>query len=189
MEPNQNQPPQSAQAYYNKTRKRSFFFSRIGIVISMTVLVIALAINISVLYSQDRTNLQSHASTPPTTKDLPVLPKGCDYQKTNKGFKVVCATEAPSPTVTTNINVQLPQLPPQCSLQTSNGGNKVQCSKAVPIPTVAVQLPPLCTATQQANTISCQQQGKNFLTPLPSLPGGCVYKQAGNDYFVSCNSI
>ncbi|MGH7203978.1 MAG: hypothetical protein ACREHC_06040 [Candidatus Levyibacteriota bacterium] len=189
MEPTQDPTPQSAQAYYNKTRKRSFFFSRIGIVISMTVLVIALAINISVLYSQDRTNLQSHASTPPTTKDLPVLPKGCDYQQANKGFKVVCATTAPTPTVTANINVQLPQLPPQCSLQTSNGGNKVQCSKAVPIPTVAVTLPPSCTATQQVNTISCQQKGEHVLTPLPSLPGGCVYKQVGNAYFVSCTSI
>lgn len=188
MEQTQDPTIDSAEAYYTPNRKRSFLFSRISVVASMLVLVIALVINVSLLSAQNKTATQSHASEEPSTKNLPSLPAGCGYQRVTKGFQVVCMTATPEPTNTTAINVQLPQLPPQCSLQTFEGGNKIICTTGVPIPTIAVTIPANCTTIAQANILSCRDKGQNIMNPLPVLPDGCNYKQAGQNYFVVCQS-
>src|SRR5258708_1449589 len=109
--PTQEQPHQTASAYY-KTHKRSFLFSRVTVMTSMLVLVIALAVNISVLYSQDRSTTQSHASTPENQKNLlPALHAGCHYQPTKGGFTVTCPTAIPVATRSAvPINIILPKL-------------------------------------------------------------------------------
>src|SRR5215469_10300629 len=119
MEPQQNppQPQQSASDYYNKYRKRSFFLSRITVLSSMVVLVLALGINISLLYSHSANTIASHAAgheNPQTS--LPSLSAGCEYQQVKGGFVVACPTATPTPAVTVPINVAIPQLPPQCNI-------------------------------------------------------------------------
>lgn len=181
------QSSQSAETYYNQKRKRSFFYSRVTVFVSMIVLVGVLAFNVNSLYN-DPTVTQSRASEQPNTNNLPKLPKGCEYKPVNNGFEVVCTTPTPEATPeTSGINVQLPKLPPQCSIEALEGGNRVVCTTGVPIPTAAVTLPANCIATAQANTVSCVKNNKNVQTPLPSLPGGCSYKQVGQNYFVVCS--
>src|SRR5579864_2926042 len=117
---------ESASAYYNKYRKRRFFFSRLTVLTSMLVLIITLGINISLLYSHDNSTTQSNAAGHENPqKLLPSLPIGCSYQQTTKGLSVVCPTPTPTETASAvSINVALPQLPPQCILESSSGGSK-----------------------------------------------------------------
>ena len=190
MDHQEEKPLESAATYYDTKRKRSFLYSRITVVVSMVILVAVLAFNVNVLYS-DKTALQSRASEHPNTNNLPKLPKGCEYQPLNNGFQVVCETPTPAqavaPTTSASaIAVKLPQLPPACSLQTFEGGNRIICTTGVPIPTVQVPLPANCVTTTQANTVSCVANNQKILNPLPSLPGGCSYKQIGSQYFVVC---
>ena len=189
MDPVQESQQQTAESYYNNTRKRSFLYSRVTVIVSTLVLVVALGVNISVLYSQQAKTIQSKASTPPSTQNLPALPEGCSYQRLTDGFKVVCATTAPTKTASVPVNITLPYLPPQCQLETTTEGSMIHCTAAVPIPTVSVTLPESCHATTQTNMISCTDSAQQSITePLPSLPGGCSYAQVGQKYFVVCKS-
>ena len=184
MEPTQQQ---SASSYYNKYRKRSFFLSRVTVLTSMVVLIITLGINISLLNSNTKTTVTSHADTPSNpTKLLPTLPAGCIYQQTKGGLAVVCPT--PTPTIAVPINIALPQLPPQCTLSTATGGSEIHCTALVPIPTVAVTLPATCEITNQLNTVSCNVNNQIVPVPLPALPGGCMYEQLAKKYYVMCKS-
>lgn len=180
---------ESASTYYNNYRKRRFFFSRLTVLTSMLVLVIALGINISLLYSHDNSTLSSHAAEPENPqKLLPSLPAGCSYQQTTKGLAVVC----PTPTSTINpaipINVALPQFPPQCTLESSSTGSKVSCSAIVPIPTTPVILPAICEAASQSAGAVCNENNQQITVPLPSLPGGCSYEFVLNRYYVVCKA-
>jgi hypothetical protein len=181
---------QTAAEYYKKHRKHSFF-SRLTIFSSMAILLIVLAINISVLYSQDKSTTTSHAATPEQIeKLLPSLPQGCIYQHENGKVKVEC--HKPTPTIATiiPINVDLPKLPPDCSLTTSTTGSKIQCTDGnTPIPTVPVTLPANCTIANKPNSAACKNNSNDFvLVPLPSLPEGCSYKLVANQYFVVCEA-
>lgn len=193
MEPTQ-QPPQqeqiqSAVAYYNKNRKRSFLFSRITVVFSMFILVVALGINIFSFYSQDTQTTQTHASTPENQKKLlPSLPAGCGYKEIKGGMTVVCPSAQPT-VASVTINVVLPQLPHQCGYETSTRGNIIHCTDSTtPIPTVPVTLPATCVATNQHYVVICKSDKENELVPLPSLPGGCSYALVQNNYYVVCKS-
>lgn len=190
MEPNL----ESAQHYYNPQRKRSFFYSRLFVVVSMLVLVVVLTINISVLYSEQRTSTTTQASNGQT--QLPNLPQGCEYQSNGQGknVKVVCASATPvqKPTSTPNavapLTVGLPKLPAQCRYLISEVGYEVKCTVAQPIPTVAVTTPIGCELTSNgpgSEALRCRE-GNNKPTPLPTLPKGCEYKAIGTNYFVSC---
>lgn len=183
MDPTQ----ESASTYYNKYRKRRFFFSRLTVLTSMLVLIITLGINISLLYSHDKSTVTSHAAMEQNTQQLlPKLPKGCIYQKSTNGLEVVCPT--PTPTIAmVPINVALPQLPPQCSLESSTKGSIITCTKIVPIPTVAVTLPLSCQTASQSATVNCYENNKLMPVPLPSLPDGCMYKLFANKYYVVCS--
>jgi hypothetical protein len=184
MEPTQQQ---SASSYYNKYRKRSFFLSRVTVLTSMVVLIITLGINISLLNSNTKTSVTSHADTPSNpAKLLPTLPAGCIYQQTKGGLAVVCPT--PTPTIAVPINIALPQLPPQCTLSTATNGSEIHCTTLVPIPTIAVTLPATCEVTNQLNTVSCNVNNQVVPVPLPSLPGGCLYEQLAKKYYVACKS-
>ncbi len=188
--PPQEQVPQTAATYYNNDRKRSFLFSRITVMSSMFILVVALAINISLLSSQEKTSTQSRASVPQADKStLPSLAAGCEYQKVKDGFTVVCPT--PTQIASVPIDIALPKLPPECSLQTSTTGNKIQCTTPhAPIPTVPVTLPISCTATNQTNIVQCTQGNKApVMVSMPSLPEGCVYTLVANKYYVDCQSL
>ena len=188
--PPQEEAPQTAATYYNKNRKRSFLFTRITVMTSMLVLVIALAINISVLSSQEKTSTQSRASVPQTDKsNLPSLAAGCEYQKVKDGFTVVCPT--PTQIASVPIDIVLPKLPPECSLQTSTTGNKIQCATPHgPIPTVPVVLPISCTITNQPNVVQCTEGTKKpVMVIMPTLPEGCVYTLVANKYYVDCRSL
>jgi len=181
------QPQSSAVTYYNTDRKRSFLFSRIMIITSMTILVVTLGINIFSLVSPNTATLKSNAfSTENPTKNLPILPHGCLYQQTQKSLIVICPT--PTPMNTTPINIELPKLPPQCSMQTSASGSAIQCtSPHDPIPTIAVALPINCIATPQVNIFACKNsEGKIIAVPLPSLPAVCSYTQQENKDYVTC---
>lgn len=187
----QEQPQQTAETYYDKNRKRSFLFSRITVVTSMLVLVVALTINISLLSSQERTSTKSRASAPVNNqKTLPSLHAGCEYQPTKNGFKVVCPTPTLKQTALAPINIELPKLPPQCILQTSTNGNKIQCSKShEPIPTVPVSIPVSCASTNQTTILECREGTKQpVIVPLPPLPIGCDYAKIQTKYFVRCNT-
>jgi hypothetical protein len=205
MEPQQNstQPPQqpeqvqqtqslqqqSASDYYNKYRKRSFFLSRLTVISSMAVLILALGINISLLYSHSQNTITSHAAEAQNPQTiLPSLPAGCEYQQIKGGLKVVCPTPTPTIAVTVPINVALPQLPPQCTISTTTTGSAVHCTTAIPIPTVAVTLPTTCSVTSQTNTLSCNDNNKIVPVPLPSLPSGCSYALTQGKYYVVCKS-
>jgi hypothetical protein len=86
------------------------------------------------------------------------------------------------------INVALPQLPPQCNLSSTSTGSEVHCTSAVPIPTIAVTIPQNCEVTTQPNILSCNDNKKIVPVPLPSLPGGCSYQFAKNQYYVVCQT-
>lgn len=191
MEPQQNptQSQQSASDYYNKYKKRSFFLSRITVLSSMLVLIIALGVNISLLYSHTQNTATTHAAEPENPQaNLPSLPVGCEYQQIKGGLKVVCPTPTPTLAASVPINVALPQLPPQCNLSSTSTGSEIHCTSAVPIPTIAVTLPQTCEVTTQPNTLSCSDNNKIVAVPLPSLPGGCSYILKANQYYVSCEA-
>ena len=187
-------------SYYNKTRKRSFFFSRMFVMLSMVVLVIALSVNISFLYSQERTTTTSHASTPESEQvALPSLAAGCTYQPAtnSKGYKVVCPTSLPTQSAQTatasaaSIIVTLPNLPPQCQYAVSTNGYSLRCTALqAPIPTVAVTLPQSCSVTaNQSNPIQCtNEKDTSIITTIPKLPSGCVYKGIGSKTYVVCTA-
>jgi hypothetical protein len=199
MEPiDQNQ--ETPVSYYNSKRKRSFFFSRIFVLFSMFVLIIALSINVSFLYSQEKTSTTSKASNNEQIP-LPSLPAGCEYQPTNtgKGFTVVCSTPTPSqpvkPTTATtsaaSVAVTLPNLPPQCSYTLTSDGYLLKCqSTQTPIPTTAVTLPQSCaTTTNPVNPIKCAEaKDTSEITTLPKLPLGCVYKGVGTKTYIVCTA-
>jgi hypothetical protein len=181
---------ESAVAYYNKNRKRSFLFSRITVVASMFILIIALGVNIYALYSQGQNTYKSNAATQENPiKILPKIPAGCKYQQVPGGLTVVCPTAAPT-TAASPISVVLPQLPPQCSLESTGIGSAVTCTSSnVPIPTVIVPLPKTCTITNEPNTVTCRKNGNPVQTvQLPPLPKGCVYSLVSNNYYVSCQA-
>lgn len=184
MDPTQ----QSAAEYYKQHRKRSII-SRITILSSMAILLLILAVNISVLYSQDRSTTQSHASTPENVQNLlPSLPHGCAYEQVDGKVKVDCPKVSPTVAVTVPINVVLPQLPPQCSFAASSTGSAVSCTAAhTPIPTVPVNLPATCTIAKDPNTVTCTYGNNQTVTmPLPKLPDGCSYVLGANRYYVDC---
>jgi hypothetical protein len=196
MEQNQqpSQSQQSAESYYSAKRKRSFLYSRITVLTSMTVLIVALGINVSALISQERSTTESKAAAPENSiQSLPSLPKGCVYQQAKRGFAVTCPTPTPSAMTASAaaipVDVSLPKLPPQCTLQTTTTGSKIQCiTPHTPIPTVAVTLPASCLTTTQANIIACKDTtNKTVTSSLPSLPTGCVYKIVANAAFVVCD--
>jgi hypothetical protein len=195
MEPiDQNQ--ETPISYYNSNRKRSFFFSRIFVMFSMFVLIIALSINVSFLYSQEKTSTTSKASTNEQIP-LPSLPVGCEYQPSNtgKGFTVVCATPTPAqpikPATTSATAITLPNLPPQCNYVLTANGYLLTCnSPQTPIPTTAVTLPQSCAATNNpANPITCSNaKDTSEITTLPKLPLGCIYKSVGTKTYVVCTT-
>ncbi len=155
----------------------------------MLVLIITLGINISLLTSNSKNTVTSHADTQSDpTKLLPTLPAGCDYQQTKKGLTVVCPTPTPTAGPTVPINVELPQLPPQCTLTTTSTGSEVHCTANVLIHTVPVTLPPTCTVTNQINTVTCTVNNQIVPVVLPSLPGGCSYELLAKKYYVACKS-
>ena len=183
----QTQPQESASSYYNKYRKRSFFISRVTVLTSMLVLIITLGINVSLLTSNQKNTVTSHADTVSNpAKILPTLPSGCIYQQIKGGLAVICPT--PTPTIAIPINVVLPQMPPQCTITTTTGGNEVHCTTLIPIPTVAVILPLTCVGTNKLDTVSCNVNNQIVPVPLPSLPGGCLYEQIVKKYYVECKS-
>jgi hypothetical protein len=190
------QSNETATTYYNDHRRRSFFLSRLFVVVSMFVLIVALGINISVLYSDQRNTGTTRADSGNNQTNLPALPEGCSYQTGENGTVVVCPTAIPeaSPTVSANpqfpINVQLPKLPAQCEFMDSEKGIWVSCTSAQPpIPTVAVRSYTSCLPSSQKDTLECSDaQNQKVAVPLPSLPGGCEYKLIGKNYFVDCNN-
>lgn len=189
-------PQETATTYYNEGRKRSFFFSRFFVILSMLILVVTLSINISVLYSQNRTSTTSKADSGTNQANLPPLPEGCEYQTVEKGVVVVCPTKAskPSPTLAVNsefpMYVRLPKLPAQCEYLNSAQGTRVDCSSAQPpIPTVAVRALTSCLPGDKKDTLTCTDEKNQSITvPLPSLPGGCIYKLVAKNYFIDCNT-
>lgn len=191
-----DQPQESISSYYNEGRKRSFFFSRLFVIVSMIILVVALSINISVLYSQDRTSTTSSADSGKNQTNLPSLPEGCEYQTIDKGVGVVCPTNTPQvrPTLAANpefpMNVRLPKLPSQCEYLNSANGVRVSCSSAQPpIPTVAVRALTSCTPGNKKDTLTCTDtKNQAVAVPLPSLPAGCEYKLVARNYFIDCNT-
>jgi hypothetical protein len=187
-QPQQGEAQESAVAYYNKNRKRSFLFSRITVIASMFILIIALGVNIYALNSQGQGTYKSNAATQENqTKILPKIPNGCRYQQIPGGLTVVCPSVAPT-SAASPISVVLPQLPPQCSLETTASGSAVACSSPnVPIPTEPVTLPKTCTIANQPDTVSCRKNSNQIQSvPLPSLPKGCTYSLLGDNYYVSC---
>lgn len=184
MDPTQ----ESASTYYNKYRKMRFFFSRLTVLTSMIVLIITLVINISLLYSHDKNTITTHAATEQNIQQvLPKLPVGCLYKKTNKNYEVECPT--PTPAVDPiSINVPLPALPPQCTLESSTSGSKIYCTLPVPIPSVAVTLPSTCQTASQSASVSCIENNKQVLVPLPSLPESCQYKLLYGKNYVECEA-
>jgi hypothetical protein len=178
---------ESIADYYNKSRKRSFFLSRLTVITSMFVLLIVLTINISLFYSNQKSTTQTHAAeNENSTKLLPSLAQGCSYQQVNGKVTIVCNT--PTPTVSVPINIVLPQLPQQCSIETTTDGNKITCTTIVPIPTVAVTLPPMCKTANQADKVTCTENARTVTVPLPSIPEGCSYTLHNGENFVICQA-
>lgn len=186
MDPKQ----ETAASYYSRTRKRSFFYTRITVIASMFVLVIALIINIVALNTQGDSTTQSKAAGHENIQALlPTLPAGCYYQQTTKGLLVACPTPTPTGTASAPVNIALPQLPPQCTLTTSTNGSTITCTPShPPIPTVAVTLPQTCVATNELNKVTCRNAlGQMITAPLPSLPRGCSYQKVKDNYYVVCD--
>jgi hypothetical protein len=181
---------QTAAQYYNTGRKRTFLFSRVIVITSMLVLLIALGINIFVLNAPNTSTVKTNAYYPSNPeKNLPSLPAGCSYQQAKSGMTVVCPTTAPAPAGSSSaqIDVALPVLPSQCNFRTSATGDSLHCSAPnIPIPTIPVTFPDNCIATPQANIAACKNtENKIVAVPLPSLPAGCSYElQAGADYVI-----
>ncbi|MBA3723921.1 MAG: hypothetical protein H0W89_03420 [Candidatus Levybacteria bacterium] len=190
------QSQETATSYYNHSRKRSFFFSRLIVIFSMLILVIALGINITVLYSEERTSATTRASAGDSQSNLPALPKGCEYQSKEKGVIVVCPTATPelSPTLAANpkfpISVELPELPAPCDYEASGDGLAVTCtSAAAVIPTVPVRTLTSCIAGTEKDTLICHEaSNEKVLVPLPPLPKGCEYQLVAKNYFISCKA-
>ncbi len=190
------QPQETATSYYNPSRKRSFFLSRLFVVFSMFILIIALGINISVLYSEERTSATTRASAANTQSNLPVLPKGCEYQSKDKGVIVVCPTATPelSPTLAANpkfpIAVELPELPAPCDFEASGEGLAIKCTSATAIiPTVPVRTLTSCLVGTEKDTLICREAtNEKVIVPLPPLPKGCEYQLVAKNYFVSCKA-
>lgn len=191
-----DQNVETATSYYNSNRRKSFFLSRLFVLISMLVLVVTLSINVAILYSQQRTSTTTQASGTANQNNLPDLPKGCEYQTKQNGVEVVCPTGAPeaSPTLASNpkfpINVELPELPETCTYAASNGGFAVNCStpNAI-IPTAAVRTVTSCQVGTEKDTLICREvDDQKVVVPLPSLPEGCEYQVVARNYFVSCKA-
>jgi hypothetical protein len=185
MDPTQ----QTAAEYYKRHRKRSLF-SRITILSSMTILLIVLAVNISILYSQDTSTVKSNASTHENIEQmLPSLPAGCQYQHVGNNVIVDCPKASPTAAVKIPINVVLPELPPQCSFVSSTDGSAIQCTAShIPIPTVPVNLPSTCTVEKEPNTVTCTNGNNQTVTvSLPKIPDGCSYFLGANKYYVVCD--
>lgn len=186
MDPTQ----QSAAEYYKHHRKRSVI-TRITILSSMAILLLVLGINISVLYSQDQSTIQSHASSPQDMVTLlPSLPSGCVYEHVNKKVKIDCLKATLTPTTNIPINVALPDLPSECSFISSTTGSAMQCTAThTPIPTTPVNLPTTCTIANKPNTVTCRYGNNQTVTlPLPKLPDGCLYFLGANKYYVVCET-
>lgn len=189
-QPNKEQIQESAVAYYNKNRKRSFLFTRITVAASMIVLVIALGVNIFALSEQNQGVYKSEAASKENpVKNLPKIPAGCRYQQLQGGLTVVCPTVTPA-TDASPINIILPQFPPQCSIQTLASGSAITCSKTnVTIPSSPVTLPASCTIAPQPDKVSCRNNKNQVETiPLPSLPQGCGYTVVADKYYVTCKT-
>lgn len=162
----------------------------------MLVLVVALGINISVLYSDQRTSTTTRADSGNNQANLPDLPAGCIYETKENGVVVVCPTATPdiSPTIAVNpqfpVNVRLPKLPAQCEYMDSEKGIWVSCTSAQPpIPTVAVRAYTSCIPSAEENTLDCSDDKDQVVQVLlPSIPGGCEYKLIGKNYFIDCNT-
>lgn len=143
---------QSASTYYNKDRKRSFLFSRIAVITSMLVLVVALMLNLSLLNSPERSDTRSQASTNALTQDdLPPLPDGCVYQQLKDGPVVVCSTPTPENAASASAATYT-----SCIPATAIGRTALICtdtngqSVTVPLPS----LPGGCTYQQTGETYS-----------------------------------
>jgi hypothetical protein len=188
---------ETAISYYNDHRKRSFFLSRLFVIISMLVLVVALSINISVLYSEERASGTSRASSNNNQTNLPALPEGCEYQTKEDGVVVVCPTDAPSatPTLAANpkfpIGVDLPELPASCGYEASGEGLAIKCETTTSaiIPTVPVRTVTSCNVGTEKDTLICREaSGERVIVPLPKLPKGCEYQIVARNYFVNCKA-
>lgn len=149
---------ETATSYYNDKRKRSFFLSRIFVIVSMVVLVAALGVNISVLYQQQRTSTTSEASSANKQANLPDLPKGCEYQSKGKGVIVVCPTATPEAI--------------QSAAPTVSSKSYTSC---VP-------------GSQKDTLSCVDEKNQTEVVPLPSLPAGCLYKLTGRNYIIDCNA-
>lgn len=189
-QPEKDQIQESAVSYYSKNRKRSFLFTRITVVASMCILVIALGVNIYALSSQNQGTGKTNAATKENpVKLLPKIPAGCKYQQLSGGLTVVCPTAAPASEATSPINVVLPQLPPQCRLESMANGSAVQCSSpSIPIPTAQVPLPKSCTIATRPDAFTCLKNGTQETVSFPSLPKGCEYNLVEGNYYVACNA-
>jgi len=181
----------SAQNYYNPARKRSFFYSRLFVILSMVVLVIGLSINISLLYSNQKTSTTSHAASQDT---LPSLPAGCIYEKANNKVGIVCPTPDLSQQTTKQMKekypivITLPSLPVQCHYFTTNNGYKIACANPLPqIPNTPVTLPPACSTIANSNTIRClDEKNQPINVQLPLLPQGCSYSKGPGGLVIAC---
>ncbi len=188
-----DQNVETATSYYNAHRRKSFFLSRLFVLISMLVLIVTLGINVAVLYQQ-RTSATTRASGPVGQNNLPALPQGCEYQTKQNGVVVVCPTDKPnaSPTLASNpefpIKVELPELPEPCTYASSNGGFAVNCSSPnVVIPTSAVRTVTSCQVGTEKDTLICRETDNDkVVVPLPPLPQGCEYQVVARNYFVAC---
>lgn len=188
----------SAQHYYNTARRRSFFYSRLFVILSMFILLAGLGLNLSFFYSNQKTSVASHASSGDSPAELPALPSGCAYQTQNNRSVVVCPSANPSaqPVEQTAtqfpIAIELPQLPSQCHYQTTNKGYKVSCLNSQnPIPTTLVTLPQACSVPTRINNqlVQCKNaSGKTVAVPLPKLPEGCEYIKQQNTLSIACSS-
>ena len=155
----EDQSFQSASAYYNKHRKRSFLFSRIAVFGSMLVMILALSLNLSVLNSPQRSDIRSQAaSNEVESNTLPKLPKDCVYQQLKDEPIVVCSSPTPQQTTfgangtykacqpllegekyvlqctdDKNQRVTVPlQLPPGCAYETTADSYIIVCGKNTP---------------------------------------------------------
>jgi hypothetical protein len=186
----------SAQHYYNAARKRSFFYSRLFVILSMFILIIGLSFNLSLLYSNQKTTVASHAATKDSDGTLPKLPSNCLYTTVNNKVEIVCPSPTPSPVDEKHarsnypIAITLPQLPAACYYQTTNAGYAISCANPQTIiPPTQVPLPGGCAPSKIASdkSISCTDKAnKNVLVPLPELPQGCNYNTSQTGVFIAC---
>lgn len=194
------QPPiDSAQHYYNEARRKSFFYSRVFVIVSMLVLLVGLGVNITLLNTQQRTSTSSQAASNNNQDNLPSLPAGCEYHTQNKNVTIACTTPSPSaafalsPAPSYPLSIDLPALPSQCKYQTSHKGYKVACqSLQTPIQTAVVSLPSGCVPFYDATNFLAQctqQNGSKIKVNLPQLPEGCVYNRGESAFTITCNAL